>query len=52
MALLFIMIRRVKGMNRTAFGTVEGREAQLYSFANAGGMEMTVSVITAPISYP
>ena len=42
MALLFIMIRRVKGMNRTAFGTVEGREAQLYSFANAGGMEMTV----------
>lgn len=42
MALLFIVIRRVKGMNRTAFGTVEGREAQLYSFVNAGGMEMTV----------
>ena len=29
-------------MNRTAFGTVEGREAQLYSFSNANGMEMTV----------
>lgn len=29
-------------MNKTAFGVVEGREAQLYSFVNANGMEMTV----------
>ena len=29
-------------MNRTTFGTVEGREAQLYSFENANGMEMSV----------
>lgn len=29
-------------MNRTGFGTVEEREAQLYSFVNGNGMEMTV----------
>ena len=42
MALLLFVIKESEGMNRTAFGTVEGREAQLYSFSNANGMEMTV----------
>ena len=42
MALSLFVIKESEGMNRTAFGTVEGREAQLYSFSNANGMEMTV----------